>query len=101
MESAVKANEVRNETRLFFTSAGDMEFAMRTTLAGTAALFTAMWLQLDVPRWAMWTVFIVSPPVRGNALRKTAARLVGTAIGCNVGIVCAALFPQQAVGFYI
>jgi uncharacterized membrane protein YccC len=100
MASAVKATELRNEPRLVFTSAGDMQFAMRTTLAGTAALFTAMWLQLDVPRWAMWTVFIVSPPVRGNALRKTAARLVGTVIGCIVALVCVALFPQDRVGFY-
>lgn len=84
-----------------FTSAGDIAFALRTTLAGLAALYTAMWIQLDTPRWAIWTVFIVSPPVRGNALRKTAARLVGTAIGCTVGIVSVALFPQQPLGFYI
>jgi len=100
MASAVKATELHDKPRLVFTSAGDMNFALRTTLAGTAALLTAMWLQLDVPRWAIWTVFIVSPPVRGNALRKTAARLVGTFIGCVVALVAAALFPQDRVGFY-
>src|SRR5271156_2646335 len=76
-------------------------FALRTTLAGMAALFVARWMQLDTPRWAIWTVFIVSPPVRGNALRKTAARIVGTAIGCTVGIVSVAVFPHQPLGFYI
>lgn len=86
---------------LHFTTTGDIVFALRTTVAGIAALFTAMWLQLDVPRWAMWTVFIVSPPVRGNALRKTAARLVGTVIGCIVAVAVVGLFPQDRVGFYV
>lgn len=75
-------------------------FATRTTVAGIAALFTAMWLQLDTPRWALWTVFIVSPPVRGNALRKTAARLVGTVIGCVAALAIVGLFPQDRWGFY-
>jgi uncharacterized membrane protein YccC len=78
-----------------------LEFALRTTLAGMAALFVAMWLQIDTPRWAIWTVFIVSPPVRGNALRKTAARLAGTFLGCIAGVVAVALFPQDRVGFYV
>jgi uncharacterized membrane protein YccC len=76
-------------------------FALRTTLAGMAALFVAMWMQLDTPRWAIWTVFIVSPPVRGNALRKTAARIAGTFLGCIVGVAAVALFPQDRVGFYV
>jgi uncharacterized membrane protein YccC len=102
MEAHPVHRDVRGEhSSLVFTSAGDVAFAMRTTLAGLAALYTAMWLQLDTPRWAIWTVFIVSPPVRGNALRKTAARLDGTAIGCTVGIVLVALFPQQPAGFYV
>jgi uncharacterized membrane protein YccC len=86
---------------LTFTSATDVAFALRTTVAGIAALYTAMWLQLDVPRWAMWTVFIVSPPVRGNALRKTASRLVGTTIGCIVALVAVGLFPQQPAAYYL
>jgi uncharacterized membrane protein YccC len=79
----------------------DLGFALRTTLAGVAAMFVAMWLQLDTPRWAIWTVYIVSPPVRGNALRKTVARIVGTFIGCTVGVLAVALFPQNRVGFYV
>src|ERR1700744_1053337 len=102
MEAHPVHRDLRGEHPSFvFTSAGDLAFALRTTVAGLAALYTAMWLQIDTPRWAIWTVFIVSPPVRGNALRKTAARLVGTAIGCIVGIVLVALFPQQPTGFYL
>ena len=94
--------DVRTHRSWFdFTSTGDVLFALRTTLAGIAALFTAMWLQLDVPRWAMWTVFIVSPPVRGNALRKTASRLIGTVTGCIVAVAIVGLFPQERLGFYV
>src|SRR5271154_5438179 len=102
MEAHSVHHHIRGEhSSLVFASAGDITFALRTTFAGLAALYTAMWLQIDTPRWAIWTVFIVSPPMRGNALRKTAARLVGTVIGCIVGIVCVSLFPQQPTGFYI
>jgi uncharacterized membrane protein YccC len=95
-------HDIRGEHSSFvFTSAGDIAFALRTTLAGLAALFTAMWLQLDVPRWAMWTVFIVSPPVRGNALRKTAARLVGTVTGSVIAVAIVGWFPQDRGGFYV
>jgi uncharacterized membrane protein YccC len=46
--------DVRHDRSWFdFTTTGDVVFALRTTLAGIAALFTAMWLQLDLPRWAM------------------------------------------------
>src|SRR5271169_4959335 len=101
MEAESANNGVHSDHRLLaFTSAGDVSFALRTTLAGIAALFTAMWLQLDTPRWAIWTVFIVSPPVRGNALRKTVARIAGTFLGCIVGVAAVALFPQDRVGFY-
>jgi len=83
-----------------FTSTSDIAFALRTTLAGMASLFAAMWLQLDVPRWAIWTVFIVSLPARGNALRKTVARMVGTIVGCIAGVIAVAIFPQDRIGFY-
>src|ERR1700683_74753 len=102
MEAQPVHHDVRSEHPSFaFTTAGDFAFALRTTLAGLAALYTAMWLQIDTPRWAIWTVFIVSPPVRGNALRKTVARLAGTVIGCTVGGASVAFFPQDRVGFYI
>jgi len=83
----------------FFTSGNDLMFSLRTTVTGLAALLTGMWLQLDVPRWALTTVFVVSPPVRGNALRKTASRVIGTMIGCVAGVVIAAMFPQDRIGF--
>src|ERR1700685_1926305 len=92
--------DIPREPKPRFTNDGDLGFAMRTTLAGIAAMFVAMWLQLDTPRWAIWTVFIVSPPVRGNALRKTVARLARTFTRCIVGVAAVALCPQDRVGFY-
>lgn len=85
----------------FFTTSGDLGFAVRTTAAGVASLLTAMWIQLDVPRWAILTTLLVSPPVRGNALRKSAARLIGTFIGCVVAMILVGLFPQDRVGFIL
>jgi uncharacterized membrane protein YccC len=92
---------VHNEPRPWFTYDGDLAFAMRTTLAGIAALFVAMWLKIDTPRWAIWTVFVVSPPLRGNALRKSVARIIGTFLGCIIGVIAVALFPQDRIGFYV
>jgi uncharacterized membrane protein YccC len=80
---------------------GHVTYALRTAVAAIGALYTAMWLQLDVPRWAIWTVVVVSPPVRGDILRKTAARITGTPIGCIVAIVLAGLFPQDRVGYVL
>ena len=93
--------DLRGEHSSFvFTGAGDLNFALRTTVAGIAALFVAMWLQLDTPRWAIWTVFIVSPPLRGNACARR-SRIIGTFLGCVVGVVSVGLFPQDRVGFYV
>ncbi len=41
------------------------------------------------------------PPRGGNALRKSVARLAGTVIGCVVGVILIALFPQDRIGFFI
>ena len=57
---------------------GSVAYSLRTAMASMAALYVAMWLQLDTPRWAMWTVVVVSLPTRGDILRKAAARVAGT-----------------------
>jgi uncharacterized membrane protein YccC len=81
--------------------AHNIEYALRTAVAAVAALYTAMWLQLDVPSWAMWTVIIISPPVRGDVVRKTTARAFGTLIGCIAAVVLAGLFHQDRVGYVL
>lgn len=83
-----------------FTRPGDVAFAARTTVAAMGAVLVAMWLHLDVPRWAIWTVLVVSPPVRGDAMRKTGSRIAGTLAGCVAGVALAALFPQNRLGYF-
>ncbi len=84
---------------LVVADAHQLMYVLRTTSAAIAALCTAMWLQLEVPRWAIWTAIIVSPPVRGDARRKTVARIIGTTVGCAVAVAFAGLFPQSPLGF--
>jgi uncharacterized membrane protein YccC len=80
---------------------GSVAYSLRTAMASMAALYVAMWLQLDTPRWAMWTVVVVSLPTRGDILRKAAARAAGTPVGCIAAIILAALFPQDRVGYVL
>jgi uncharacterized membrane protein YccC len=87
--------------KLKFLWSVPMRFTYRTVIAGLVALYIAMWMQLDVPRWALWTVIVIAPPVRGTILRKTLARLAGTIIGCAVSLLLAGLFPQDRVGYVL
>ena len=85
----------------FFTSSNNFIYAARTAIAAIACLLVSMYVQLDIPRWSILTVIIISPPVRGNALRKTMARIVGTVAGCAMGVILVALFPQDPVAFML
>src|SRR5262249_16752567 len=76
-------------------------YAILTVLAGVGALYVSMWLQLDTPRWAIWTALTVSPPVRGAILRTTVARIIGTAIGCVATVILVASFPQNRIGYIV
>src|SRR5580704_10090493 len=101
-ERAIRHGPVRNQDHwYFFTHGSAFWYATRTAIAAIACLLVAMDLQIAVPRWTILTVFIVSPPLRGNALRKTASRLVGTVIGCFVAVLLVCLFPQDRIGFMI
>ena len=62
-------------------------FALKTFLAGLLALFLEFWLELDEPRWALLTVFIVSQPDSGLVLAKGFHRILGTIGGLLVSIV--------------
>jgi uncharacterized membrane protein YccC len=99
---AVTHGPIRNHNPwYFFDDPRNLVYAARTAATGIACLLVGMYLQLQVPRWTILTVVIVSPPVRGNALRKTLARIIGTAIGCIVGLIFVSLFAQDRIGFTI
>ncbi|TGD97744.1 FUSC family protein [Methylobacterium nonmethylotrophicum] len=75
-----------------------LAFGLRTALAALAALWLAMWLQLDNPRWAAWTVMAIALPTRGEVKRKGAWRLGGTLLGLLAGLIGTACFAQSSVG---
>lgn len=84
-------------------AATGVPFGIRTTLAALTALWLAMWLQLDTPRWAAWTVMSLALPTRGLVARKGAWRMIGTVLGLVAGVVGIAAFAQApiALGLYL
>ena len=77
----------------------DAAFALRTSAAALLALYLAMALHLDTPRWAAWTVLTVSVPSLNHAFVKSAYRMVGTIVGAAAGVVIVALFAQRPMEF--
>ncbi len=67
---------------------------MRTTAASLAALYIAFLLDLDDPKWAAMTVWIVAQSSRGMSLSKSRFRLIGTVVGAAVAVTLIALFAQ-------
>ncbi|NTJ67944.1 FUSC family protein [Agrobacterium rhizogenes] len=71
-----------------------MGFALRTTAASLVALYIAFLLNLDDPKWAPMTVWIVAQSSRGMSLSKGQYRILGTIIGAVAAVTMVALFAQ-------
>jgi uncharacterized membrane protein YccC len=71
-------------------------FSLRTAAAAILALATAFWLELDTPKWATITVYILAQPTVGGAIAKGAWRALGTLAGGTWGLVLVGLFSQAA-----
>ncbi|NEI69188.1 FUSC family protein [Rhizobium lusitanum] len=69
-------------------------FALRTTTASLVALYIAFLLNLDDPKWAPMTVWIVAQSSRGMSLSKGQYRILGTGIGAVAAVTMVALFAQ-------
>jgi uncharacterized membrane protein YccC len=76
-----------------------MIFAAKTTLSALIALLVAFTFNLDEPKWALLTVFIVAQPQSGLVLAKSFYRIIGTLIGAVVALLFVALFAQERVLF--
>lgn len=72
-------------------------FGIRTALTALAALWLAMWLQLETPRWAAWTVMSLALPTRGQVGVKGLWRMAGTVVGLVAALVAVALFAQHPI----
>lgn len=68
---------------------------LKTVTAGLLALGVAMLLDLQQPRIAMTTVFVLMQPFSGMVLAKSFYRILGTAVGTIAALVLGALFVQQ------
>jgi uncharacterized membrane protein YccC len=76
-----------------------MIFAAKTTVSALIALLVAFTFNLDEPKWALLTVFIVAQPQSGLVLAKSFYRIIGTLIGAAVALLFVALFAQERVLF--
>lgn len=69
-------------------------FALRNTAASLTALHIAFLLDLDSPKWAAMTVWIVAQGSRGMTLSKSWYRALGTLSGACIAILLIAGFAQ-------
>ncbi len=63
------------------------QFTVRTFIAGMLALYIALALGLDEPKWALMTVYIVAQPLGGMVLAKGVYRLLGTLTGAAMAVL--------------
>lgn len=67
----------------------------KTVMAALLALGIAMLLDLQQPRTAMTTVFVLMQPMSGMVLAKSFYRVCGTVVGTIAALVLGAVFVQQ------
>ena len=77
------------------TEGSDWAFVIKTPLAALLAMLIAMRLDLDQPRTAMITVFVVMQPQTGLILAKSLYRIAGTLAGIAASLVLVSLFSQE------
>src|SRR5262249_46313226 len=72
-------------------------FAAKTTASGLLALLIAFTFDLEQPKWALLTVFIVAQPQSGLVLAKSFYRIIGTIVGASVALTLVALFEERTL----
>ena len=76
-------------------------FVVKAVLAALVAMGLSMLFQLDQPRLAMITVFIVMRPQTGMILTKSLYRIGGTVAGIMVSFLLVGCFAQERVLFLL
>ncbi|TDP48857.1 FUSC family protein [Zavarzinia compransoris] len=74
--------------------ARDLAFSLKTFGAGMLAAWIALRLDLPQPTWALLTAYIVSQPLAGAVLAKSAARIAGTFAGAAMAVTLIACFAD-------
>ncbi|MFC4274145.1 FUSC family protein [Achromobacter aloeverae] len=77
-----------------FMDVPGLGFAVRTTVASLLAFYLALRMQMDNPKWAAMTVWIVAQGTRGMSLSKGRYRAVGTLAGATVAVALVGTLSQ-------
>src|SRR5262249_18633115 len=72
-----------------------------TASASLVALYIAFRLNLDDPKWAAMTVWVVAQSSRGMSVSKSQYRILGTALGAIAATVLVGLFAQTSELFLL
>ncbi len=77
-------------------------YGLKFGLAGVIAVFIALFIQLEEPTWALFTVFVLMiAQYVGAIAEKSIFRIIGTIIGAIFGYVLTASLEQQPIPFLI
>lgn len=69
--------------------------AIKTALAATVAIYVALSLNWDNPKWAGFAVAFVSLATIGQSFIKAAMRMLGTLLATVMALLLLGLFPQE------
>ena len=75
-----------------------LRYGLKFGLAGVAAVYISLWARLDMPGWALFTVFVLMiAQYVGAIAEKSIFRLIGTVVGGVAGYMITAAFEQDPV----
>src|SRR6187431_2666693 len=75
-------------------------YGLKFGLAGVLAVFIALLIRLQMPTWALFTVFVLMiAQYVGAIAEKSFFRIVGTIVGGVLGYLVTAAFEQQPLMF--
>ncbi len=72
-----------------------MMFAIKSFTAGMLALYTAFYLDLERPFWALISAYIVSQPLAGAVRSKAVYRIFGSFVGLTASIAFVPNFVNE------
>lgn len=79
-----------------------VRYGIKFGLAGVVAVFIALWIRLDEPVWALFTVFVLMiAQYVGAIAEKSVFRLAGTVIGGVSGFLITGAWEQNPFIFLI
>lgn len=77
-------------------------YGIKFGVAGVLAVFIALFLRLQEPTWALFTIFVLMiAQYVGAIAEKSIFRIIGTVIGAFLGYLITASFEQQPVLFLV